>query len=221
MFFLLLFFFISAHAATQNFFRITADFSVKETLAGGKSRLVVGKVYYDINYKRLLYDITFPEKEKILVNDSMLVKIIPGTPIEMTSVASANEFSVFHLSLCSNLADFGLKNSPYKIASVEKDGSMVISTYAPPAKYASKLGKVILSQKDKRLFGLVMFNAENEVSGKQFFKNYSNINGLEFPCEITQITYSDGQEFYKITTFRNVVINEMQNENFYNYVFKE
>lgn len=215
---------VSAHITSsfsQGFFRIKADFSVKETLPQGKSRLVIGKVYYDKNYKKILYDISFPEKEKILIDDSLLVKIIPGKPPEKSRVPSTNEFSIFHLSLNSNLADFGLKNSPYKIEKVEKENDMVISTYSAGGQYAGKLGKVMLSQKEKKLFGLVIFNREDEISGKQFFKNYSNVKGLEFPCEIIQINYAGGEEFYKVTTFRNIAVDEMRDENFYNFQVPE
>lgn len=205
---------------SQNFFRIKADFSIKETLPGKKSRLIMGKVYYDKNYKKLIYDINFPEKETIVITDSFMI-IIAGREREKINTPSSNDFSVFHLCLNSNLAGFGLKNSPYTIEKVEKDSDMVITTYLPPSKFSNTLGKVMLSQKQKKLFGIVIFNVNNEVAGKQFFKNYANYSGMEFPDEIVQITYTDKEEFYKVTSFKNVAVNEMQDENMYNYSVAE
>lgn len=201
----------------QDFYRIQADFSIKETLPQGKTRLIMGKVYYDKNYRKILYDVSFPAQEKIVVTDSFLIRITMGKTEEKASASSTCEFSVFHLCLSSRFSDFGLKNSPYKIEKVEKDSGMVITTYLPPLKYSGKLGKVMLSQKEKKLFGMVLFSPQDEVSGKQFFKKYANVKGLEFPLEIVQISYSGGEELYKVTTFRNIAVNEMSEENFYNF----
>lgn len=204
----------------QNFFRIKADFSIKETLPGEKSRLIMGKVFYDKNHKKLIYDINFPEKETIVITDSFMI-IFSGQKREKIKMPSSNDFSIFHLCLNSNLAGFGLKNSPYIIEKVEKDSDMVITTYLPPSKFSNTFGKVMLSQKQKKLFGIVIFNVNNEVAGKQFFKNYANYSGMEFPGEIVQIIYNNKEEFYKVTSFKNLAINEMRDENIYNYSVAE
>ena len=52
---------------------------------------------------------------------------------------------------------------------------------------------------------------------KQFFTEYQNIAGLEFPHEITQITYLTEGEQYQITSFKNILVNERANDSKYNF----
>ena len=212
-----LFFWSSETLQGQGFYRIKADFSIKEKTPDGKSQLIIGKVYYDKTYKKVIYNIAFPEKETIVVTDSFMIRIIDSKVIDKKRSQNTNEFSVFHLCLNGNLSNFGLKNSPYTIENIEKEKDLVITTWMPPIDYRHLLGKILLSQKEKKLFGLVLFNPKNIVVGKQFFKKYININGLEFPSEVIQITYADKQEFYKITTFKNITVDDIREDNIYNY----
>ena len=53
--------------------------------------------------------------------------------------------------------------------------------------------------------------------GKQFYKKYTIVNNLNFPTEIVQIMYLDGKENHQITTFKNIEVNNLKNENYYNY----
>ncbi|HET6243234.1 MAG: hypothetical protein H0V01_01590 [Bacteroidetes bacterium] len=204
-------------AFSQQFYRIKADFSIKENKPDGQSQLIMGQVYYDKIYKKIIYDITFPEKGVLIVTDTVIYRIENNKVISKTPTGNLNDFSVFHLSLNGDLINFGLNNSPYTIGTIEKKENLVISTWIPPKKYAHLLGKTIISQKDKRLFGLVFFTPTEEIIGKQFFRKYINTNGLEFPSELVQVTYFDNKEFYKITTFKNIIIDEFKNENLYNY----
>lgn len=215
--FILSSFFFSQISQGQEFYRIKTDFSIKEKTPDGKSQLIMGKAYYDKTARKIIYNITFPEKETIVVTDSFMIRIIDSKVIDKKRSQSTNEFSVFHLCLNGNLSNFGLKNSPYTIENIEKEEDMVITTWMPPVNYRHLLGKALLSQKEKKLFGLVLFNPKDIVVGKQFFKKYINVNGLEFPSEVIQITYVDKQEFYKITTFKNITVDDIHEDNIYNY----
>jgi len=44
----------------QHYFRMKADFSIKEKFGDGKMALTMGTIYYDRNYKKLVYDVKFP-----------------------------------------------------------------------------------------------------------------------------------------------------------------
>ncbi|MDQ3192436.1 MAG: hypothetical protein M3Q58_12655 [Bacteroidota bacterium] len=213
----ILLFLLKSGAFCQQFYRITADFSIKENKPDGQSQLIMGKVYYDKIYKKIIYDIVFPEKGILVITDTVIYRIENNKIINKTPTGNLNDFSVFHLTLNGDLTNFGLNNSPYTIGTVEKKENLIITTWLPPEKYKHLLGKTIISQKDKRLFGLVFFTPFEEIIGKQFFKEYKNINGLEFPLEMVQVTLFEKKEFYKITTFKNVVIDEFKNENLYNY----
>lgn len=215
--FFILSFFINSSAFCQQFYRIKADFSIKENKPDGQSQLIMGKVYYDKIYKKIIYDITFPEKGILVITDTIIYKIENNKVLSKVPTGNLNDFSVFHLSLNGDLTHFGLSNSPYTIGTVEKKENLVITTWNPPAHYNHLLGKTVISQKDKRLYGLVFFTPKEEIIGKQFFREYINLNGLEFPSEMVQVTFFEKKEYYKITTFKNIEIDEFKNENLYNY----
>jgi hypothetical protein len=93
---------------------------------------------------------------------------------------------------------------------INHDKGMVISTWEVPENLANgNTGQLVLSQKDGLLFGLVTFDQDNNIVSKQFFKDYINIHGMMLPSKIIQVSYLDDQEKLKrVTTYRNVKINE-------------
>jgi len=199
----------------QYFFRIEADISMKSKLEN-VNQLTMGRVYYDIKIKKLVYNIHFPEKEVWVVKDSTVSTYKNNQLLKQAKTLSLVQSTLFHLALEGKLHDYGLSKSVYKITKVEKDGDLVISTYSPPENYKS-LGKVVLSTKDKNLYGVVFFSADNKILSKQIIKSYVTVSGLKFPSEIIQIYYKDNKEYYQVMTFKNVKVNNLQNENYYNY----
>ena len=203
----------------QQFFRVKADFSIKEILPSGKSSLTMGTVYFDKTAKRLVYQIKFPQKETIVVNDSLFYHFVDGNIIEKKPSLNILSFSIFNLALSSKMSNFGLDGNPaFKLVDVTKEDSLIISTWSPAVEKLKEItGNVLISQKKKQLFGLVFFDKDGKLLSKQFFEEYKNFKGLEFPGIITQINFLDGKEFYKITTFKNVVVNDMNENTIYNY----
>lgn len=204
-------------ASGQGYTRIRADFTVKiKTAAGGQS-LTMGQVFYDKNIKQLIYYLTFPEKEIWLTSDTVIYQIKDGAVKAKTPTFSMTEFSVFHLALNSRLQDFGLKNTTYKIENVDRDEDMVITTWAPPVKAREKLGNILVSVKNKQLFGVVFLDPSGNTLRKQFFEDYQVIRGLPFPGKIVEILMDTGKENYQVTTFKNIVVDELENDSKYSY----
>lgn len=201
----------------QQFYRIKADFSIKAKLQDGTSQLTMGTVYYDKTSKKLVYKIKFPEPEIWVTIDTLLYKISNEKIVEKQSVPAMTEFSIFHLSLNGRLPDYGLRNTFYSITKVDKDEDMVITTWEPATGLDKSLGKIMISNKKKRLFGIIFFDSENNTRSKQFFEEYNNYQGLDFPGKIVQISYIGEQENYQITTFKNVIINDVKESDMYNY----
>lgn len=201
----------------QQFFRIKADFSIKEKAADGKERLTMGQVYYDKTAKKVVYSVKFPEKETWVVIDTLLYRIVNKQVKEVHTIPAIAEFSIFHLALNGGIADYGLKKSFYTIKKVEKENDMVLTTWNAPEKFSKMFGKIIMSQKNKRLFGVVFFSAKDSLLSKQFFKSYTNVNGLDFPSEIVQIAYIRNTENYQITTYKNIIVDDLKEDNMYNY----
>lgn len=203
---------------SQQFFRIKADFSIKQKKANGESTLIMGKVYYDKNAKKIIYINTFPKKETDVLVDTVLYSIIDNKIISKNSTFFTYKYSIFHLALIGKLSTFGLDGSVYKLVKTEKEKDLVITTWQADGKAKEKLGKIILSTKNKKLYGVVVFDNKNKIVMKQFFKNFVNVNGMDFPSEITQISYNaSGKESYGITTYKNIVVDDIKDDNIYNF----
>lgn len=209
---------LPASSAAQGVYsRVEADFSMKEKTSDGGSGLTMGKVYFDKAQNKIVYNITFPKSEILISTDSFLYKIQKGDLVEKLPNMNITKFSVLSLCLSGELPYFGLKQTPYKMTGVEKDGELVISTWIPPDDFKDTHGRMILSQRQKQLYGLVSLNPEGQVIAKQFFRKYELIDGLQFPTEIVSITYHNGKEKQQITSYRNITLNQMQDETFYAY----
>lgn len=210
---------LSGPVLGQQFFRMKADFTIKENLPDGTQVLTMGTVYFDKNVHKIVYDLKFPQKGVYIITDSATVEITPGKPAKRTKVYNLYDFSIYNLAFSSSLHNFGLSNNQvFKLTNVERVDSMVISTWSPAhKKIAEHTGDIKISTKNRQLFGLVFFNKDGKLLSKQFFENYTRYKGLAFPGQILQIVYKDGKEYYKITTYKNIVINDTRENDMYDY----
>lgn len=200
----------------QDFYRISAAFSVKSQ-GDSLGNLTMGRLYYDENIGQLIYDIRFPQNQTWVFSDSSIFRYQGDSLMDATVGASVAEFSLFHLALNNDLRHYGLEGSIYHLENVEKEGDMVISTWLPPGTLSSALGKVLISTKKNRLFGIVFFNADGEVIRKQFFRKYQNIKGLEFPTELIDIFFlKDGKQYQK-TNYSEIRVNETDHPKRYRF----
>ena len=92
---------------------------------------------------------------------------------------------------------------------------MVISTWEYPELEGD--GKIMLSQKESKLFGIVSFAHGDTIASKQFFEDYITIEGISFPQRVVQFVYLAGEEDIKVTSYKDVKINNEANEEYYNY----
>ena len=86
-------------ATAQQFYRLQADFSIKEKNADSTQRLTVGKVYYDKTYQKIVYIISFPEPEVWVIKDTMLYRFKDNKLLNKQKTFLAPESSIFHLAL--------------------------------------------------------------------------------------------------------------------------
>ena len=194
-----------------------AEFSIKKKNSDGDLMLTMGKVYFDNNLKKIIYNIEFPEPEILLITESFIYKIIDNNTVESIATKGAIGFSIFSLCLNGSLEYYGLKNTPYSLTQMEKDEQMIITTWQPPEQLEKVMGKFMLSQVDKKIQGLISFDPEGNIIGKQFFEEYQTVNGLDIPTKITHFIYMNDKEEHEVTTFKNIKLNNTENENFYNY----
>lgn len=204
----------------QYFYRFSTDFSVKEEMPDGSQALTLGTIYYDAHSRKLVMDIDFPEKKIVYAHDSLVYTIVDDTVFNKSNTfINFFEGNLYHLALTNELNSFGLENSnAYEITDIERNNNRLISTWEPLGKYQGVTGKILTLNEGKKLTGIVFYNKEGKMLSKQNLNNYQNYSGLLFPHEVVQQLYTqDEKYFYKLYTYKNVVINEMGNENWYNY----
>lgn len=56
---------------------------------------------------------------------------------------------------------------------------------------------------------------EGAIVRKQFFEDYQVINGMPFPGKIVEVIIEEGKESYQVTTFRNIVVDDIENDSKY------
>jgi len=218
IFLLSLFIFYNLNAKAQDYYRMSADFTTKVKPHEGKVNLTKGKIFYDKYTKELIYDISFPSKEKWVTQDSRVYKIKNDSIYFTEEIPSLNEFSVFHLSLNSSLSYYGLKEARFSISQVEREGDLVISYWNIPPHVQKMIGSIAVAKKGNSLHSVIIVGPEEKILSKQFFQDYIQIGGFEFPGKIVQIFYNEeGQKSYQVMEFENIVLNDVENEEHYHY----
>lgn len=130
------------------------------------------------------------------------------------------EKSLFNLCLTNTLSDYGLKDSPYKLKSVTKEeDESTTSTWVPIKENEKLYGTIILSNIGTKVSGIVVYKSKQELVKKSFYKDYLNVNTIDFPGSVTEITYPDntGTEDYQITTYSNILIDTSGEDEMYGY----
>lgn len=205
---LILLLFLSNSLFSQQYYKLTSDISVKEKISETQFTLSKGKIEYNKYTDRTVLKFTFPIKETWILSKDSLTRIINGKPDYQIQTAPLHKYSVFRLFLKGTLKNYGLKESLYKIIEIEeKDNSLIYTTWKPEKEIEKfNFGKVVLAQKDNKLYGIVFYDKTEKLISKQIFKDYVNLKGLYFPSKIIQITDTQNGEEYKITEFKNIVL---------------
>lgn len=211
----------------QYFFRVKADISIKEKNVDGSLKLIIGSVYYDSNYKKIIYEISFPEKETWVLQDTSYYLYKEGVLVERSVSLIYPEFSVFHLVLQGGLKDYGLGDHPViRLKDIEKTDDGLVKTFGPTTGYEENLGIVKMLTRNRRLEAVLFYNVQGRLMSRQFFEEYQVVKGLEFPSKILQFAYPDPEvypelnaEDYTIiqTSFSNIQINRTDEEYIYNF----
>jgi hypothetical protein len=198
--------------------RIEADVSIKNIAADGKKSLSVGKVFFDKNIRQIVYEMTFPAPTRFAITGKGIVGSEQSEPMDELVANKMIDFSVYNLFLNQDLELFGLTHTPFKMVSTQREADMVISEWVLPEEMGQNLGKMLISQKDKKLYGLVTMGPDEVIISKQFFTDYQVVDGVWFPAKLIQINYTEAGESKKITTFRNIKLNQFDQDANYRFV---
>jgi len=201
----------------QQFHRIKSDYTIKYKDPKGNEILQKGVLFYDINSKKIVMKNGFPVREILVQTDTTIYQIRNEQILASTRTYAMVDLSIYHLALIGELNKYGLDKAGYTLDTVKRDKGLVLSTWLPPQNANKFLGRILVSSKEKQLFGIIFLDPEEKIIAKHFFRDYININGFEFPTEVLVITYENDKEIFNLTKFTNITINESGNEEYYNY----
>ena len=177
----------------------------------------MGSVMYDRSYRKVVYHVTFPAKEDWVIQDTVFNKIIDHKLVTRQFIPMLPSSTLYEFALQNNLNNFGLEKTAYTIAHVEREGTMVVTTWTPEKRLQKVFGKIIVSQELGKLKGVAFYSPTNVLLKKQLFKSYLKNSGVEFPAEIIEILYKAGGKETKISTYKNLRINELKDDALYNF----
>ena len=217
IFLIYIFCFVVIGSYSQSSYRIKADITIKIKNQDSTFQYTKGIVRYDRNIKKVLYDISFPQKEIYVSVDTLVHKFQNGKLISTQGSPLKPEFSIFHFMLNNDISDFGLKNSSFRATNIEKSGDLIITKWTAPALPDFPLGNILVTSKDKRLQSVIIHGKKGEIISRQIFKKFIFINGIEIPTEILAVNYFSGRKTYQIIQFENIQVNEPGHDSDYNF----
>lgn len=213
VFFLCLFF----SGFSQLAYRINADILTKTRLPDSTFQISKGKIHYDQNFKKIIFDFTFPNKEKIVLCDTLLYRFKDGKLINRSKNFLIPNQSYFHFILSGNISNYGFDKLNFKAVGIEKNKEMIITTWTAPEHINKFISKILVATKNKQLYSVTLIGPDEKIINRQILKNYHFIDGINVPYEILVATYLDSGTMYQIITLNNVVLNEPGNDQLYNY----
>ncbi len=204
---------------SQQAYRIKADIFTKTRLVDSTFQISKGTLFYDKNIKKIIFDFSFPQKEKVVLFDTIMYSFRADTLYAKSLNLLIPDQSLFHFILMGNMANFGLDQAHFEMKGVEKKGDMVITTWLPPEFLRQTISKVLMATKNKLLYSVTMLDSKGTVVSRQILKNYKLIQGIDIPTEILIATYLANNQgnIYQIITMNNVILNETKNNEKYNY----
>jgi hypothetical protein len=216
--FFIFFILFSLHLSAQEAYRLHSDFMFRAKGADSLFHVTKGEVFFDKNTKVLVFKNTFPQKETFVLKDTFLYVYRNEVLAETRKNLIPPEQTMFNYLLSSAFTNFGMDKSGFKPGRIEKQKGLVVTTWEPTGMLGNYFGKILVANKDKRLYSVVIYNKENKMLNRQIFKNYTSVQGMEIPGEILSVTYyGDTLKTYQITNLSNIKINEEGNDPIYNF----
>lgn len=212
---------IGFSAFSQSGYRIKSDFLFKVKNPDSTFNLSKGVVYYDKNIKKLVFDLQFPEREIKVTKDTLVYTYRADTLYSIEKNILAPEFTLFNYLLTDQFQTYGIDDKYFSADKVERSRNMVITHWKPKGQIAEVIGEIVIAQKQKRLYSVLIKNPEMEILNRQIFKKYQTIKGTTIPTEILSVFHVDSLKYLQMTTLKNSVINETINEHIYDFDLKK
>lgn len=209
---LLLLIFISNESFSQRLYsRIESDISIKEIFPDGSKSLMLGKVFFEVENNSIVYQISFPERETMVLKDSLILSKKATNIVKKSSSAQLIDFSIYKLALSGELKTFGLDQSKFVLGRITDNNGEISSEWIP--KMENPPFKIIISQASNKISGIALVDSSGKVLNKQFFKKYQKIGRISFPTEILEISYTSSGTYKKMMTHSEIKLDNYSDEN--------
>ncbi len=207
---------ISVVGFSQMAYRMKADIFTKTRMPDSTFQVSKGKLLYDKNYKKIIFDFSFPQKETIVLFDTIMFTFKGDTLFSKDKNLLIPDQSLFNFILLGKMANYGLEETKFTMKGFEKKNDMVITTWIPPDPLKKFFSKVLIATKNKLLYSITVVNEDGKVINRQILKKYVSQQGIDVPSEILIATYPEkGGSIYQVINMQNIVINEQKNNDLY------
>jgi hypothetical protein len=198
-------------------FRLEADILTKTSLPDSTFQISKGKIHYDKNFRKIIFDFTFPNKEKVVLFDTIMYRFQNNQLLGVSPNFLIPNQSFFHFILSGDLKNFGFDEANFTASGIEKKKDLIITTWIPPEHVKPFLSKILVATKNKQLYSITMMGPNGKVINRQILKNYQLIDGIDIPHEVLIATYLDNGKMYQVITLNNVVLNNQSDVKSYDY----
>ena len=177
---------------------------MEKNVSKDSSYLNIGHVKYDLFLNLATYDLEFPVKCKYIIRDSIVTEYDSlDNFVQVKTIANLNEMAVFKNILKNQMGEFGIKESGFTIADVQKTDDGVLTFWAAPP-YIPLIKEIITKKTNNLLTGVIYKDANMKTLNKMFFEKYKTINGLQIPQSIKSYFFINDKEVYKQMTLSEV-----------------
>lgn len=202
----------------QRFYRLSGNFSIREIVLYGESDsfktfLTRGFLDYDRNKHQVVFDVTFPEKEHWILQDSVFYKIKHDTIYMRYALPYAMQMLNFDFLLSGYNYDFFFQKIGCTIEDIRKEEEKLFKLWKYPDIQQLDVFKYILMQEENgHTTAIAYLDEKKQVVSREFYKDFKNVNGLDVPHVIEQRVYSDSSTYVKKLILSNVSINNTERD---------
>lgn len=194
--------------------RFCANYSIKEIDTLGVQKISLGEVFLDNNNKVLRFIQKFPTEQIYTLQDSILKIENKDSSYAVPSPKGLLDYNIYSIILTGKLYDFGINKTPYNLRDVREQDSLSIMTYTVKGQ-EDKAGKIEMIKKRGQLDAFLVYDIQGNIVSQSYFRGYVFVSGVQIPQKIIQISTHGEKQNKKITTLKEIKINETsRNDNY-------
>lgn len=192
----------------QTFNNFEADFTIKEKYKFAQiSHLFKGSVKVNSIDQTSYFTLTFPNREKWLLKDSLLTQIVNDSVIQSINVGQFENFSLIKEVNSAIKKDYGLSEIGFTQKNTTADSSGVKVEWMPPAVMKEIFLMAITHISDNLLRSVSLFDTKEALVSSTYFEDYIFIKNIPIPTKIMSKIVGDNEIVFKSLEFKNIKIN--------------